>query len=37
MVASEDRPIENATGTPSSNSSVKLTHRMVNAMMVESL
>ena len=33
MVASEDRPIENATGTPSSNRSVKLTHRMVNAMM----
>ena len=34
MVASEDRPIEKATGTPSSSSSVKLTHRMVNAMMV---
>ena len=33
-VASDDKPMENATGTPSSSSSVKLRHRMVRAMEV---
>ena len=32
MVASDESPMENATGTPSSSSTRKLTQRMVSAM-----
>ena len=33
MVATDDRPIANATGTPSSSSSVKLTPKTVSSML----